>query len=129
MKTDPRFSKYKTYIMKSYVSWLESVGARVVPFIRGEDQSVTLDKLSKVNAILFPGGDGDYLEYGRFIFEKAITMNDQGNYFPVWGTCMGYENMMSYVADEGWNVLGVYDLDSASLTLEFPVDPQSTKMF
>lgn len=71
MKVDPRFSKYQTYIMKSYVTWLESVGARVIPLIRGEQESVTLDKLSKVNAVLFPGGDGDYLEYGRFIFSKV----------------------------------------------------------
>jgi len=36
---------------------------------------------------------------------------------------MGYENMVSYVATEGWNVLDVYDLDSASLTVDFVVDP------
>jgi hypothetical protein len=36
---------------------------------------------------------------------------------------MGYENMVSYVADAGWNVLSVYDIDSASLTLDFVVDP------
>jgi gamma-glutamyl hydrolase len=42
---------------------------------------------------------------------------------------MGYENMVSYVSDEGWNVLNVYDLDSASLSLDFVVDPSSTKMY
>lgn len=42
---------------------------------------------------------------------------------------MGYENMVSYVATEGWNVLGVYDLDSASLSLDFVVDPANTKLY
>ena len=42
---------------------------------------------------------------------------------------MGYENIVSYVSDEGWNVLGVYPLDSASLTLQFVEDPQTTKLY
>jgi len=115
--------------MKSYVTWVEAKGARVIPLVRGEPEPVTLDKLSKVNAVLFPGGDGDYLEYGRFIFNKVKEINDNGTYLPLWGTCMGYENMVSYVADEGWNVLGIYDMDSASLTLDFAIDPQSTKLY
>ena len=129
MKNDTRFDNYNSYIMKSYVTWVEAVGARVIPLIENEPQSITLDKLSKVNAVLFPGGDGDYLEYGRFVFSKVKEINDNGTYLPLWGTCMGYENMVSYVADEGWNVLSVYDLDSASLTLDFAIDPQSTKLY
>lgn len=42
---------------------------------------------------------------------------------------MGYENMVSYVSDDGWNVLGVYPMDSASLTMEFTSDPSSTKLY
>jgi len=129
MKNDTRFKDYKTYIMKSYVTWVEALGARVIPLVNGEPESVTLDKLIKVNAVVFPGGDGDYLEYGRLIFNKVKEINDNGTYLPLWGTCMGYENMVSYVADEGWNVLGIFDLDSASLTLDFAMDPQSTKLY
>ena len=129
MKNDTRFDGYKTYIMKSYVDWVEAVGARVIPLVNGEDKNVTEEKLSKVNAVIFPGGDGDYLEYGRLVFNMTKEINDNGTYLPLWGTCMGYENMVSYVADEGWKVLDVYDLDSASLTLDFVVDPLSTKMF
>lgn len=129
MKNDTRFYNYTTYIMKSYVDWVEAVGARVIPLINGEDQNVTLDKLSRVNAVIFPGGDGDYLKYGEFVFNKIKEINENGTYLPLWGTCMGYENMVSYVATEGWDVLGVYDLDSASLTVDFVVDPQSTKLY
>lgn len=76
-----------------------------------------------------PGGDGDYLEYGRFIYHQLKDMNDNGTYYPLWGTCMGYENMVSYVADAGWDVLSVYDYDTGSMALEFVVDPRDTKMF
>lgn len=88
-----------------------------------------MEKLSKVNAVLFPGGDGDYLDFGKEVFNLVKEHNDNGTFLPLWGTCMGYENMVSYVADEGWNVLEVYDLDSASLAVEFTVDPQTTKMY
>ena len=129
MHNDTRFDGYKYYIMQSYVDWVEAVGARVVPLIQGDLEEVTLEKLSKVSAVIFPGGDGDYLEFGRFVFERVKQINDNGTYLPLWGTCMGYENMVSYVSDDGWNVLGVYDMDSASLTLDFVVDPSETKMY
>ncbi|CDW75644.1 gamma-glutamyl hydrolase a-like [Stylonychia lemnae] len=34
-----------------------------------EPQNETLAKLAKVNGVLFPGGDGDYLEYGSMSLE------------------------------------------------------------
>ncbi len=90
---------------------------------------MTQDKLSRLNGVLFPGGDGDYLDFGRQVFEEIKKINDEGTFLPLWGTCMGYENMVSYVATDGWNVLGVYDLDSASLSLKFTVDPSTTKVY
>lgn len=55
--------------MSAYVTFMESAGARVVPLILGETWDVTLDKINRVDGILFPGGDGDYIEFGRTIFE------------------------------------------------------------
>lgn len=91
MGADPRFAPYKdgSYIMKAYVQWLQAAGARVVPLVRGEPEDETLRKLAGVNGVLFPGGDGDYEEFGRFIFNAVRAQNDAGNYLPLWGTCMG----------------------------------------
>jgi len=129
MLPDERFDKYYSYAMHSYVDFIQSAGARVVPLIMSEPEEVTLDKLSKVNGVLFPGGDGDYLEYGEFVFNKIKEYNDNGVYYPAWGVCMGYENMLSYVADDGWNVMGSYEMDYGSLELDFLVDPRDTQMF
>jgi hypothetical protein len=38
---------------------------------------------------------------------------------PIWGTCAGFHELVSYVADAGWAVHDIYDMDSASLTLDF----------
>jgi len=64
MKTDPRFANYHSYVMFSYVDFIQSSGARVVPLIMNEKKEVTQEKLSKLNGVLMPGGDGDYLDYG-----------------------------------------------------------------
>lgn len=47
--------------------------------------------------MLFPGGDSDYFKGSTFgentlyIYEKIKKLNDQGTYFPLWGTCQGFE--------------------------------------
>jgi gamma-glutamyl hydrolase len=69
MHNDSRFGNYSSYVMTAYAQFIEAAGARVVPLVLGEPREVTLEKLSKLNGVLFPGGDGDYLEFGRFIFE------------------------------------------------------------
>jgi gamma-glutamyl hydrolase len=93
MKPDPRFKEYRTYVMASYVDWLEAAGARVVPLILGEPEEITRDKLSKLNGIFLPGGDGDFFYYGKFIYDTVKEYNDKGIHYPIWGTCIGYEDM------------------------------------
>jgi len=55
--------------------------------ILNEPKEVTLDKLSKLNGVLFPGGDGDYYDFGNFIYQAIKEYNDNGTYYPMWGTC------------------------------------------
>jgi gamma-glutamyl hydrolase len=76
MKSDPRFEGYTSYMMNSYVHFAEAAGARVVPLILGEPKEVTLDKLSKLNGVLFPGGDGTYYDFGKFIYDTVKDYND-----------------------------------------------------
>lgn len=62
--------------MAAYVKFLEASGARVVPLILGEPEEITMEKLSKLNGVLFPGGDGDYTDYGLEIINKLMEYND-----------------------------------------------------
>jgi gamma-glutamyl hydrolase len=55
--------------MAAYVRFVESAGARVVHIIYDEPENVTLDKLSKLDGVLMPGGGGDYMKIGKFIFD------------------------------------------------------------
>lgn len=125
---DKRFDGYNSFVMGAYVKFLEGAGARIVPFVRGEPKNETLDKLSKVNGVLFPGGNGDNLELTKFIFDYAVSENDAGRFFPIWGTCMGYENLANFTASDG-DPNEQYVMHHVSLPLKFVRDPRSTKMY
>ena len=62
--------------MAAFVKFMEAAGARVVPLILGEPEHVTYEKLSRLSGVLFPGGDGDYLDYGGKIISRLMEFND-----------------------------------------------------
>lgn len=103
--TDSRFDGYRSYIMAAYVKWVEAAGARVVPIIMYEDWDVTESKLRSLNGLVFPGGDGDYLDWGAPMFDLIVELNDQGQFYPIWGTCLGFESMTIWASDEGPTVM------------------------
>lgn len=63
--------------------------------------------ISYVFSILLPGGAvflddskcsknlrNDCVQSSKFIYEIAEEMNNGGKYFPLWGTCLGYQLML-----------------------------------
>lgn len=48
---------------------------------------------------------------------------------PIWGTCLGFENLAQYVSDEPETVLEKFNADDESYNVKYVVDPKSTKMF
>mmetsp|Transcript_3556 Transcript_3556/g.7625 ORF Transcript_3556/g.7625 Transcript_3556/m.7625 type:complete len:428 (+) Transcript_3556:88-1371(+) len=90
-----------SYIAASYVQWAESGGARVVPIPVTANISEISGLVSSLNGILFTGGaapfftdDGSFSNYtsvGCFIFELVKQINDEGTYYPLWATCLGFE--------------------------------------
>ena len=115
--------------MASYVKWFEAAGARVVPVIMGESWDVTLEKLSKLNGIFFPGGDGDFYAWGKPMFDQVKDYNDLGQIYPMWGTCLGFESMAGWASDLGEPTIGNFVAENISMTIDFTVDPRETKMF
>ena len=77
------------YIAASYVKYLEMAGARVVP-IDFFSTPAQIDSLfDSLNGVLFPGGGSPFPETAQYVFDKVVAANDAGDYFPLWGTCMG----------------------------------------
>lgn len=118
-----------SYIMSSYVKYLQGAGARVVPLILTDDADVTWYKIKNLNGVLFPGGDGDYRHNAKEVFDFVIKENDRGHFYPLWGTCLGFQHFATFTADVGKAALTQLALVHKEATLDFLVNPAKTKMF
>ncbi|KAH9779224.1 gamma-glutamyl hydrolase 2 [Citrus sinensis] len=87
-------SKNASYIAASYVKFVESAGARVIPLIYNEPEEILFEKLKLVNGVLLTGGwakKGLYFQIVEKIFKKILEKNDAGEYFPLYAICLGFE--------------------------------------
>ncbi|KAL5018134.1 hypothetical protein ScPMuIL_003856 [Solemya velum] len=111
-----------TYVPTPYIKYLESAGARVVPVRVKKPYSYYKRLFSQINGVLFPGGGDDLIrsemaKTAKIIYKLAIKANDAGDYFPIWGTCQGFELLT--VLTSGENILTNYDAENISLPLVF----------
>ncbi|XP_061455873.1 alpha-tocopherol transfer protein isoform X3 [Rhineura floridana] len=127
------FQKFgSSYIGASYVKFLESAGARVVP-IRLNRSDEEYDKIfNSVNGILYPGGSVDlktseFARVSKIFYSKALKANDRGDYFPVWGTCLGHQLLS--VLTSGEDLLTWTNTDGFALPLNFTQDTKGGRMF
>jgi gamma-glutamyl hydrolase len=64
-------------------------------------------KLQHLDGVLYPGGGGDYWDMGEFIFEQVKKFNDEGHFYPAWGTCLGFQHLGMFSATAGKKALSV----------------------
>ena len=108
------------YIAASYVKYLESSGARVVP-IDYYSTNEELDFLfSKLNGFFFPGGGAAFPKSAQYIFDKTVEANESGDYMPLWGTCMGFQWLL-ISATEDVNILDPKEGQMDSYNISMPV--------
>lgn len=79
------------YIAASYVKYLESAGARVVPIDYYSTPSELDTLLSSLNGVFFTGGGSAFPAAAQYAFDKVVSFNAAGDFFPLWGTCMGFQ--------------------------------------
>ena len=123
-----------SYIAASYVKYLESAGARVVPIPESFSQEEVGNVYKYVNGVLFPGGSTKWFEssYDKNAVKAVQTSVETGtsdhDYFPVWGTCLGYEALNVIIANSA-DVLSHFAADGVSLTLNYTNDAKNSRLF
>ncbi|KAL0289556.1 UNVERIFIED_CONTAM: Gamma-glutamyl hydrolase 2 [Sesamum calycinum] len=92
-----------SYIAASYVKFVESGGARVIPLIYNEPPEILHKKLKLVNGVLLPGGStkrGVHFEIVESIFKSVLAKNNAGDHFPLLAICLGFELLAMIVAKD-----------------------------
>ncbi|CAH0398722.1 unnamed protein product [Chilo suppressalis] len=126
---------YTSYIAASYVKDVEASGARVVPILIGKPRSYYEELLKKLNGVLLPGGatyfnqSNGYADAGQYIYEIAMKMNDAGDYFPIFGTCLGFELLIILASGRGEPENRIRCYSYSNMPLDFTPDFRNSKMF
>ncbi|KAM1583217.1 hypothetical protein ACFX10_030858 [Malus domestica] len=110
-----------SYIAASYVKFVESAGARVIPLIYNEPPDILFQKLDLVNGVLFTGGwakSGLYYDVAERIFKKIIENNDAGDHFPLYAICLGFE-LLAMIISKNKKILESFSAVDAASTLQF----------
>ncbi|KAM9312026.1 gamma-glutamyl hydrolase-like [Gastrophryne carolinensis] len=131
--SDKAFFYYgKTYIADSYVKFLESAGCRVVPIRLNLTEDEYIRLFHSINGVLLPGGAVDPLtsSFSRtagIFYKLSIKAASSGLYFPIWGTCMGFQVLTALTSGE--NLLSNTSANNISLPLHLADAISSSRMF
>lgn len=110
-------------IAASYVKYAEAGGARVVPIPFDSSPAKLSALLDRLNGVLLTGGgdvaaDSPYFRTVGLIIQHSLASHAAQAVFPVWGTCLGMESMVSYLAETP-DVLDRFDAKNISLPVWF----------
>jgi len=112
-----------SYIAASYVKFMESGGARVVPILYNYTTQELDHLFDSINGVMFTGGGSDLIDTqlyrtGKYLYDKALEANNNGDYFPILGHCMGFE-LLAIITSQDFNILSGVDAENLSLPLNF----------
>ncbi|XP_072307372.1 gamma-glutamyl hydrolase [Eucyclogobius newberryi] len=123
----------QSFIAASYVKFLEAAGARVVPIHinKSDDEHKALFK--SINGVLFPGGSvslsqSGYAKATRLFLALAKEANDQGDYFPVLGICLGFQLLACVVAEKRI-ITSSTPVNGVALPLNFTKEAKESRTF
>eukprot|EP01061_Rhynchopus_euleeides_P014922 TRINITY_DN25662_c0_g1_i1.p2 TRINITY_DN25662_c0_g1~~TRINITY_DN25662_c0_g1_i1.p2 ORF type:complete len:322 (+),score=136.52 TRINITY_DN25662_c0_g1_i1:55-1020(+) len=114
------------YLAASYVKWVESAGGRAVP-IPYNDTEATLKLIPQLNGVLLPGGSAEVSAATKAAFKLIQTLNTQGQHYPLWGTCLGFEWLAQLFADD-LSILGSFYAENTSMALQFTNNAEGSRL-
>ncbi|KAL3132824.1 hypothetical protein ABBQ38_006749 [Trebouxia sp. C0009 RCD-2024] len=123
-----------SYIAASYVKFVEMAGGRAVPIEYDLPQSEVKKRFDAINGLLVPGGSGNltkghpFYDNTEYLLKLAIEANDNGDYFPVHGTCLGLE-VLSIIAAQNATLLSKFNAEDNASPLYLTEAAEKSKFF
>ena len=106
------------FLAASYVKYLESGGARSlrVPYNATKDQIQTI--YEQTNGMFFPGGGCSLPQSARDLWSLKLKGEKNGELYPAWGTCLGFEWINELVSEDDSIIDGKFNAENISLALD-----------
>ena len=106
----------QSYLYTAYIHWVEMAGehAVIIPYNICEKELAAI--LKRVNGLIWVGGgihnkkthtqqqEDDLLNTLFYCYTYAIKETDKGNYYPIWGTCLGFDILIMFSKKESENI-------------------------
>uniref|UniRef100_A0A667YK61 folate gamma-glutamyl hydrolase n=1 Tax=Myripristis murdjan TaxID=586833 RepID=A0A667YK61_9TELE len=121
-----QFARGSSYIAASYVKYLEGAGARVVPIRINRTEEEYVNIFYSINGIKM-ALHLTYLNPLNVNPRSPLQANDAGDYFPIWGTCQGFQQLSVLTANK--NLLTLTDTKAVALPLTLTPAAQSSRLF
>jgi gamma-glutamyl hydrolase len=128
----------KQSIVTSNVRWIQAGGARVVPVFYDSTDDELDYILHRINGIFFTGGAVSYnptttdehddpsgslyLRTTERILWHVQEENENGNHFPLWATCLGFERLLEHFAAAKKKDAGATNATSSSILEAFDAE-------
>jgi len=131
---DPSCGKHTEYFPASYVKAVESGGGRVVPIHFTWSASQIQALLPNLNGAFYTGGgasldDGSqYYAAVQAIYQYVITANSNGDFFPLWGTCLGFQAICRAASNDP-TILQTFDSENYTIPLNFTPMAAHSRIF
>jgi len=120
------------YLAASYVKFVESGGGRAGPIFYDSTKEQLDNLFDSINGILIPGGDaafhGKFWETATHLYDRFVTANDNGDYFPIIGHCLGFQ-LEAAVVSQNPNILTNCYAENISMHLNFTSAAPSSNWF
>jgi gamma-glutamyl hydrolase len=105
-----------SYLYASYKYWVEMSGEHciIIPYDIEEKKLNIL--LKRVSGLIWVGGgmpdkkyhtqqqEDDLLNTLFCCYNYAVKENDKGNYYPIWGTCLGMDILIMFSKNESFTI-------------------------
>lgn len=129
----PNTDDRRSFIAASYVKNIESAGGRVVPIPTSFPPAKVTQIFRYVNGLLMPGGfaklrTSTYYKNAELIYELAIKEKQEGDYFPIWAICRGFEILTCKVAQD-INILSSCEARDVAMPLNFTSEAINSRLF
>lgn len=115
-------------IHSTYVRWLQSGGAVVVPILFNDTAANIEALFPKLSGVLFTGGPAKPTDFNRYYATASLLYNmSLMTNMPLWGTCLGFQTISDLVG--GGDVLSDFEAEDLELPLHLTEAAASSKMF